>query len=338
MMLPTLVVILTLEVVAVFAVTYCGLDLLLWMKREKHGNRRAAAAAHGDSDASAGDGAGARAASGAGVASTGKDAGQGAGAGAVNLIGIPLVPPPRPYAVGGIAPAGFTSLPHLYGAYPLPSGWGWMTNGHGQFAACGPNGAIRFLESGEDVERLLAELMPIEQRGITVGAFVGWRIWRVCRKDRLLMSYWVDRVWKPGEPMEGCPSDWGPEGVWAFTSRERAIAKVRDIINPLPNSFGGFAVAAVGSVLLWGDVVEHRDGYRAQFAELNSLEWAGPGWPSFIPIGAADAAAVPAPMIGIDEHGTRCMLPSGDDELLAALRQRYGVSGDEAQKKSAGRE
>lgn len=154
---------------------------------------------------------------------------------------------------------------------------------------------------------------PLHAAGITVGEIVGWRIWQVRRQDRLLVSYSADRIWLPGEPMEGRPSDHGSEGVWAFKDPAPAATKLRE----LPQ-------AALGTVWLWGDVVEHEVGYRAQFAALRSLEWAGPKMQM---ASCMPTACDVSPMLNIRQFGGRrgavVAVMGCDDELLDQLIRRY---------------
>lgn len=132
---------------------------------------------------------------------------------------------------------------------------------------------------------------PLETAPMSVGEFVGWRVWRVRPQDRLLQSYSQDRIWLPGEPMQGEPRDHGPEGVWAFKDADRAAQKVCGIYDSVGPA------GALGSVWLWGNVVEHADGYRAEFATVRSID-------------------------GVTSD-------PGDDALMDALRQRYGVGSAE---------
>jgi hypothetical protein len=127
---------------------------------------------------------------------------------------------------------------------------------------------------------------PLENAGISVGAFIGWRVWKVRATQMLLESYSQPYIWLPGEPSEGKPSDDGNEGIWAFRSPDDAKRKFD----------GARARMALGSVWLWGDVIEHADGYRAQFAEVRSLDCVS------------------------DRFG----------DFLGCLRARYGVEGDPA--------
>jgi hypothetical protein len=133
----------------------------------------------------------------------------------------------------------------------------------------------------------------------------GWRIWRVCREiDRApaveqllprlleaerrgeqrpvaglfryrLRSLTERSFWPARERMEaacvveGAEHDAAPGtscecGVWAFKTRAAAA----DVV--LAYRYCGMAVA-VGQVALWGRVVEHEDGYRAQYAYPREL-------------------------------------------------------------------
>jgi hypothetical protein len=162
---------------------------------------------------------------------------------------------------------------------------------------------------------------PLAKRGVSVGALVGWRIWRVRVEDRLLQSYAADRVWLPNEPMEGKLSDHGPEGVWAFADVCHAVDKIR----PPAVDHSRYAL---GSVWLWGEVIEHSMGYRAEYAEVRSLDWVSAwtarafGFPVDVPVTAN------ATLTRVRSRSKARMLMPPDSELLDQLRRRYGVTGD----------
>jgi hypothetical protein len=100
---------------------------------------------------------------------------------------------------------------------------------------------------------------PLPSAGMKVEDLIGWRIWRV-RKGHL-WSYFQDYAWMPGETSEGAPGDHDHAGIWAFKDKRRAFRKA---INQGDNYVWG-------SVLLWGSVVEHADGYRASKARIVSI-------------------------------------------------------------------
>jgi hypothetical protein len=104
----------------------------------------------------------------------------------------------------------------------------------------------------------LANLQPLKSAGITVGELVGWRVWRL--ENGYLRSYSADYRWLPGHPARGEITDYGGGGIWAFKDPHRAHAKAS----------GGLYVT--GSVWLWGEIIEHADGYRGEYAAIRSLD------------------------------------------------------------------
>jgi hypothetical protein len=113
---------------------------------------------------------------------------------------------------------------------------------------------------------------------------IGWRVWRVV--DGYLQSLTAGIIWLPGEVMAAIVHDHHNRGVHAFKSRADAV----QIMVALRGT-----VLAYGSIRLWGDVVEHENGYRAERGRLLSIE---------------DVA------IGAPWSDERCM-------VLAFLRGRY---------------
>lgn len=101
---------------------------------------------------------------------------------------------------------------------------------------------------------------PLESAGVTVGELVGWRVWRL--RNGFLQSFSASYCWFPGYPVHGSPDDYGEGGIWAFKEPHHALYKL--------NKMGDESV--MGSVWLWGDVVEHDIGYRAEFAEIRSID------------------------------------------------------------------
>lgn len=93
------------------------------------------------------------------------------------------------------------------------------------------------------------------------GEIIGWRIWRA-RPGGYLQSYSAQRIWLPGQPMTGNPTTVNHAGVWAFKDEERAAKKAID------EGYGW----VVGRVKLWGTVIEHDYGYRAENALIVSLD------------------------------------------------------------------
>jgi hypothetical protein len=147
----------------------------------------------------------------------------------------------------------------------------------------------------------------------------------------LLASYSAQRIWLPGEPMEGQPDDHGGAGVWAFKEAYRAAVKSQECFS------------ALGTVWLWGNVIEHAEGYRAEFAEIRSIDHVAQTTNTHAP--SSDAAwCEPDEMLIFSasnrdtSNGHLKISLTTDRPLLAALRQRYGVgSAEDAEAQRGGR-
>lgn len=96
---------------------------------------------------------------------------------------------------------------------------------------------------------------------------LGWRQWSLDRYDRLRSPIYAPRAWMPQMRLEAvCANSALPRGthvapneecrcgVYANNTAEQCV-----ILMPSEN-------ALVGQVALWGKVVEHEDGFRAQYA------------------------------------------------------------------------
>ena len=121
--------------------------------------------------------------------------------------------------------------------------------------------------------------LPLKPAEITVGELIGWRIWRLT-SDFQLQSYAFDIGWPYDKPMESnAPvTDHGHAGIWAFKDQAQAHKKL-EIETALDFT--------LGSVLLWGDVIEHEIGYRAQFARVRSIDLLRTGIKSLDPTPAS---------------------------------------------------
>jgi hypothetical protein len=138
---------------------------------------------------------------------------------------------------------------------------------------------------------------PLEAAGITVGELVGWRIWGLA--NGYLKSYSADYAWLPGHPAQGEITDHGHGGIWAFKDPHKAHAKAKE------------GLYVTGSVWLWGEVIEHADGYRGEYAAIRSL----------------DAITVPDPAGAVEwpwERMSRQRAARREaQEMLTELRERY---------------
>lgn len=122
-------------------------------------------------------------------------------------------------------------------------------------------------------EAIMHRLMePLPNAGITVGEIIGWRFWFVS-DEGLLLSTFSPAIWFPREPMTvnhisstATVEDRGGAGVYAFKTREDAEKESSIYRFTKPSQ-----ICVIGSVRLWGDVIEHETGWRAQFAMIEKF-------------------------------------------------------------------
>lgn len=109
---------------------------------------------------------------------------------------------------------------------------------------------------------------PIERAGIAAGEIVGWRSWYV--RGGFLTSVYMDSVWSPDEPMHARQKvgDYDQSGIHAWKRQTEAFGTY---INVNGNNMPGIGI--VGRVQLWGEVVEHEQGYRAEYGKALSLDY-----------------------------------------------------------------
>lgn len=114
------------------------------------------------------------------------------------------------------------------------------------------------------------EPRPDLKREMHVGEIVAHRCWRLSRgfADGLrLMSVVAGDIWVPGETLVGRElEDWGERGIHAWKAKGPDFARYAA-------SNSSYCALVVGTVFLWGDVVEHELGYRAQYARVRSIDW-----------------------------------------------------------------
>jgi hypothetical protein len=99
---------------------------------------------------------------------------------------------------------------------------------------------------------------------------VGWRVWglssvgsmssRSSLTDPLiLVSVYMNSVWRPGEAMKACcGADSVRHGIHAFTTSAEAAEYMTEARKPIRY--------VLGEVSLWGRVIIHERGYRAEAA------------------------------------------------------------------------
>ncbi len=104
------------------------------------------------------------------------------------------------------------------------------------------------------------------ERKIVYGELTGWRCWHLellqfvpgLPSTVLLKSPMYESIWDPGVPVEGEPGTISMAGVNAFKQRVSVVLYPAQWI-------------VLGTVEMWGDVIEYEDGYRSQFALVKSI-------------------------------------------------------------------
>lgn len=138
----------------------------------------------------------------------------------------------------------------------------------------------------------------IPYAGLRTGELIGHRLWWVLpgAGELWLSSFAHKRLWFPDETVSGNLDEvvlnlfpkWVYGGVYAFSSFENLVPMAEEekkhvwewYKKPKEEiiSFWGWDgtletdTFVYGTVKMWGDVVEHEKGYRAEYAKLNSLD------------------------------------------------------------------
>lgn len=147
---------------------------------------------------------------------------------------------------GAAGPAGGNSFPHQ---------------------AVGPSVVVH-IPSPEDAAeqyRTTIALLPSEFRA---GEFVAWRAWRLHRHGDTITSCYMNDVWTHGSIISGRPVDAVESGVHAWKNRNDAIDYAKEILSFRSSTD---EQVIVGQVKLWGNIIEHEHGYRAQHGQLAGI-------------------------------------------------------------------
>lgn len=113
---------------------------------------------------------------------------------------------------------------------------------------------------------------------------VGWRVWAIDAHQHLRSLYCSDGPWKGYVPLQagctelgydpdmeegGAPHEECHCGIYALPKKEWALKIARIYLEQEGNRN---ATLVIGQVALWGKVIEHERGWRAQFAYPVALE------------------------------------------------------------------
>lgn len=106
--------------------------------------------------------------------------------------------------------------------------------------------------------------VAIEDAGIRAGEIIAYRAWMLRERDPcrgLLDSMFAAYVWHPGQIASS--DNLYFHGVHAF----KTLAQATDYYRYHQREFH----VVFGEVALWGTVVEHEKGYRAEFAKITKI-------------------------------------------------------------------
>lgn len=105
------------------------------------------------------------------------------------------------------------------------------------------------------------EPTKLKSEGVRAGEVIAWRAWNI--HDGSLVSVVAEaKPWSATEPMKGDAA--GGYGVHAYKAPH----------GPLLDNYvtkGSAKLWVIGEVALWGDIIEHTDGYRSEYARVHSL-------------------------------------------------------------------
>lgn len=113
------------------------------------------------------------------------------------------------------------------------------------------------------------ESKPIESAGIRAGEVTGYRAWRVAH-GRLFSMYMEDCQWPTNTPLRAERMTDHKNGIHAFKYLGEVEHYVREWLDY--RIFECHTPMVMGTVDLWGSVVEHERGWRGEFAAVRSLD------------------------------------------------------------------
>jgi hypothetical protein len=106
---------------------------------------------------------------------------------------------------------------------------------------------------------------------IRAGEIIGWRFWKLC--NGFLHSLFASYTWRPGEFERSSSKQCGfgnlrfqaltNPGYHAFRDKEQAE---REAIK-----HACWSPSVIGSVAMWGEVIEHQHGWRSEYAAVRSI-------------------------------------------------------------------
>ncbi len=162
------------------------------------------------------------------------------------------------------------TIPHASAGIPSSAG-----NGAAVSAGAptnNPFGAYAALRTGQGAGGVTLQLPPLTRAPEVFGEIIAYRCWRI--DAGLLRSICMNNIWIPHEPMKG--TIWiehetcGGGGVHAFKTQMGAQQYVITTNGGLILGASPVSIA-FGTVALYGDIVEHEKGYRAEYAMVHEI-------------------------------------------------------------------
>ncbi len=109
--------------------------------------------------------------------------------------------------------------------------------------------------------------LPALPKALVAGPIVGWRLWAVDR-DGILYGVGHRKAWPMGEPMRAaCVSEGWVRHPAPVAGCQCGVygVKQREMVPVWTYHANEGEQIVLGQVALWGRVIEHRDGYRAEW-------------------------------------------------------------------------
>ena len=137
----------------------------------------------------------------------------------------------------------------------------------------------------------------IEDAGFKIGEIVAYRAWAY--RDGTIRSVVYDNyLWLPGGiQFDPEKSVYEGFGFHAFKDMHDALEQFHHL----------YTLVIFGEVYLWGEVIEHENGYRAQYAKIKKITSSNSGSPYY------------------DEFGYGAPMAQRDEIDLDEIRKMYGL-------------
>jgi hypothetical protein len=98
---------------------------------------------------------------------------------------------------------------------------------------------------------------------IRAGEIIGWRFWKLW--DGFLYSVFVPYTWHPGVSERSSSKQGGLKNRGYHAFRDEGQAEREASLHPY------ISPAIIGSVAMWGEVIEHQHGWRSEYAAVRSI-------------------------------------------------------------------